>query len=132
MSMNNLLTDPIQDAEHSECGGIQVDTKRAGTGRVRRLVYPVGFRWSTHVKPLVGTDLCMHAHVGFLASGTIGVRFRDGCEKTYTAPQFLIVEPGHEGWNPGNEPAVLIEFDFEGNTVERFGLAAQHQHAERR
>ena len=131
MSTSDSLMRPIQDAEHSEVGGIQVDTKRVGAGRIRRLVYPVGFRWATHVQPTVGTDLCTHAHVGFLARGAIGVRFPDGCEMNFTAPQFLVVEPGHEGWNAGNEPAMLIEFDFERNTVERFGMPAEHRHRDR-
>jgi hypothetical protein len=32
------------------------------------------------------------------------------------------VPPGHDGWVVGNEPAVLIEFDFEGKTAEKFGI----------
>ncbi|NTW00408.1 MAG: hypothetical protein HGA19_03770 [Oscillochloris sp.] len=39
----------------------------------------------------------------------------------FVAPQVLVVEPGHEGWVVGDEPAVLIEFDFEKDTVQRFG-----------
>ena len=48
------------------------DQARAGAARVKRVVYPPGFRWSVDMKPEVGTDLCMHGHVGFLASGAIG------------------------------------------------------------
>ena len=55
----------------------------------------------------------MHAHVGFMAQGQINVRFADGCVVEYKAPQFVSVEPGHEGWVVGDTPAVLIEFDFE-------------------
>jgi hypothetical protein len=28
----------------------------------------------------------------------------------------------------GDEPAVLIEFDFEGHTVERLGVPVTHNH----
>jgi hypothetical protein len=42
----------------------QIDVVRAGGCRVKRVVYRPGFRWSTHMKPIVGTDLCMHALVG--------------------------------------------------------------------
>ena len=32
------------------------------------------------------------------------------------------IPPGHDGWVVGDEPAVLIEFDFLGDTARRFGL----------
>ena len=51
----------------------RLDGHRAGGGRVKRMVYPVGFRWSVDMKRAVGTDLCMHAHVGFWESGQIYV-----------------------------------------------------------
>jgi hypothetical protein len=28
----------------------------------------------------------------------------------------------------GNEPAVVIEFDFEGQTAQKFGIPDQHSH----
>jgi hypothetical protein len=71
----------------------------------------------------------MHAHVGFMARGQINVRFADGCVVEYKAPQFVSVEPGHEGWVVGDEPAVLIEFDFEGETVKRLGVPEVHRHS---
>lgn len=69
----------------------------------------------------------MHSHVGFMAQGRINVRFADGCVVEYKAPQFVAVEPGHQGWVVGDEPAVLIEFDFEGETVNRMNLPAVHR-----
>ena len=80
------------------------------------------------MKTVVGTDFCMHAHVGFMAKGQINVRFADGCVVEYKAPEFVAVEPGHHGYVVGDEPAVLIEFDFEGETVARLGVPC-HQHA---
>ena len=50
-------------------GGVAIDIADAANGRVKRLCYPPGFRWSTHMQPIVKTELCMHAHVGFLARG---------------------------------------------------------------
>jgi hypothetical protein len=66
--MDTLLA-PIAGARHREVGGVTVDIVPAANGRIKRAVYPPGFRWSVHMKPLVGTPLCMHAHVGFLAAG---------------------------------------------------------------
>jgi hypothetical protein len=119
---------PIKGADHRVVGGVQLDTVRTGNARVKRAIYPVGFRWSKNIKPIIGTDLCMHAHVGFLASGRIHMEFADGCIREFVAPQVVMIEPGHDGWVEGNEPAVLIEFDFEGETAKKCGLPEKHQH----
>ena len=70
----------------------------------------------------------MHAHVGFLAHGQIHIEFPDGCRMEFTAPQAVVIEPGHDGWVVGNEPAVLIEFDFEGKTAHMCGMPDRHAH----
>ena len=44
------------------------------------------------------------------------------------APAVIAVEPVHDGWVAGNEPAIVIEFDFEGDTANRVGMAAGHRH----
>lgn len=118
----DTLLGPLKNAEHHEIGGVQVDVVRTGNSRVKRLVYPVGFRWSKDVKPVIGTELCEHAHVGFLAAGHLAIQYRDGEIEEYNAPQVVAIAPGHDGWVVGEEPAVLIQFDFEGETVERMGL----------
>ena len=128
MTPNDVLLAPIKNAEHREAGGVQIDMVPAGNCHVKRLIYPVGFRWSKHMKPQVGTDFCMHAHVGFLVRGTIHMEFPDGCIQDYTAPQVLCIEPGHDGYVVGTEPAVVIEFDFGGDTVSRLGMPEKHTH----
>lgn len=128
MSSNDALVAPIEGAHHREIGGVQLDIVSAGTGRVKRVIYPPGFRWSTHMKALVGTELCQHAHIGFLARGQINIQFADGCTREFVAPQVVAIEPGHDGWVVGNESVVLIEFDFEGETAERFGMPSTHRH----
>lgn len=65
----DLLFAPIEGAAHQEFGNITVDIVWTANGRIKRLVYLPEFRWSMHLKPLVGTALCMHAHVDFLARG---------------------------------------------------------------
>ena len=70
----------------------------------------------------------MHAHVGFLARGQVHIQYEDGCIKEFAAPEVLVIEPGHEGWVVGNEPAVVIEFDFEGQTAARLGMPGKHCH----
>jgi hypothetical protein len=119
---------PVRGADRREVAGVQLEIGRAGAARVKRLVYPAGFRWSTHMKPIVGTELCMHAHVGFLAQGQIHIQYADGCVMEFEAPQVVAIEPGHDGWVVGGAPAVLIEFDFERETAAVVGMTEPHHH----
>jgi hypothetical protein len=128
MSTSDPLLAPVPEATTREIHGVQIDVVRTGEGRVKRIIYPAGFRWSTHMKAIAGTALCMHAHVGFLARGQVHIQYGDGCTLEFAAPQVVAIEPGHDGWVVGDEPAVLIEFDFEGDTVSRLGMPQVHSH----
>lgn len=119
---------PVRGAERRNIGHVTIEVGRAGSARVKRMVYPPGFRWSKDMKAIVGTNLCMHAHVGFLTQGEIHIEYADGCVVEFRAPQVVAIDPGHDGWVVGKEPAVLIEFDFEGDTVGRLGMAGAHRH----
>jgi hypothetical protein len=127
-SAPDTLLAPIKGATSREVGGVRLDVTPVGLARVKRMIYPPGFRWSKAMKPLVGTDRCMHAHAGFLARGEIHIEYADGCVVKYKAPQVVAIEPGHDGWVVGKETVVLIEFDFEGDTVSRLGMSAEHTH----
>src|SRR6476661_10586948 len=129
MSINDPLLAPLAGAESRKIGGAQIDVVRTGACRVKRVIYPPGFRWSKDMKAIVGTDLCMHAHVGFLVRGQIHIQYADGCTLEFAAPQAVVIEPGHDGWVVGDEAAVLIEVDFQGETAEKFGMA---EHRKRR
>jgi hypothetical protein len=124
----DALLGPVKGATHRYLGHVRLDVGRAGDARVKRMIYPPGFRWSRDMKPVVGTELCMHAHVGFLARGEIHIEYADGCVVEHKAPQVVAIEPGHDGWVVGNEPVVLIEFDFERDTVFRLGMPDAHRH----
>ena len=124
----DVLLAPLTGATRRTVGHVQLEVGRAGAARVKRMIYPAGFRWSVDMKPVVGTDLCMHAHVGFLASGRFTIEYADGCRVEATAPQIVAIDPGHDGWVVGKEPAVFIEFDFEGDTIARLGMPSAHRH----
>ena len=118
----------IEGAERRDIGHVRLEVGRAGAARVKRMIYPAGFRWSVDMKPIVGTDLCMHTHVGFLAKGEVHVEYADGCTVEYKAPRLMAIDPGHDGWVVGKEPAVMIEFDFESDTIGRLGMPQTHRH----
>ncbi len=124
----NPLFAPVNGAERRDIGHVKVDVGRAGAARVKRMIYPAGFRWSVDMKPAIGSELCMHAHVGFLAHGEIHIEYPDGCIVEHRAPHIVAIEPGHDGWVVGSQPVVLIEFDFEEDTVQRLGMPDVHKH----
>ena len=120
---------PVKGAERREIGHVLLEVGKAGNARVKRMVYPAGFRWSKDMKPVVGTELCMHGHVGFLVHGEIHIEYPDGCVIEHKAPQIIAIDPGHDGWVVGKEPVVMIEFDFERDTIAKLGLPSSHTHA---
>ena len=121
------LFQPVTGAELRNIGHVQLEVGRAGAARVKRMIYPPGFHWAADMKPVTGTDLCMHAHVGFLAHGEIHIEYADGCVVEFKAPQVVEIAPGHDGWVVGTEPVVLIEIDFERETAATLGLI-EHTH----
>lgn len=127
-SRADALLSPIKGATSREIGTVKLDVVVAGAARVKRMIYPPGFRWSTAMRPIVRTERCMHAHVGFLARGEIHIEYADGCVVEYRAPQVVAIDPGHDGWVVGREPVVMIEFDFEGETIAKLGMPAEHSH----
>ena len=117
-----------QKTDRREVNGVAVEITKVGEGRIRRVTYPSGFRWSKDMKGSVGTSHCEHTHVGYIVEGSIEIQYSDGCRVSFTAPQPVVIEAGHDGWVTGNRPAVMIEFDFEGETAKRFGLPDAHRH----
>jgi hypothetical protein len=125
----SILEGPLRGATRTEVGGLAVDDVAVGTGgHLKRIVYPPGWRWSKDMRPVTGSDLCMHAHVGMLVQGRIAVEYADGCREEFDAPAAVVVAPGHDGWVVGDEAAVLVQYDCGADTVERLGLAASHGH----
>ena len=124
----STLEGPIAEARRTEIGGVVVDEVPAGTGRIKRVLYPPGWRWTKDMSPITHTDLCMHAHVGFLVQGKMVVEYADGCRETYEAPAAVVVPPGHDGWVEGDEAAVLVQFDCGPETVDVLGLPGEHRH----
>jgi hypothetical protein len=124
----DALLMPIKGSTPRVVGSVKLDVVAAGAARVKRMIYPPGFRWSKAMKPVVSTERCMHAHVGFLARGEIHIEYSDGCVVEFKAPQVVAIDPGHDGWVVGKEPVVMIEFDFEGETISKLGMPTEHRH----
>jgi class 3 adenylate cyclase len=70
-----------------------------------------GWRWSTDMKPLVGTPSCQIHHQGVVISGRLHIFSDEGVQRTIGPREVFDVQPGHDGWvEEGDEPCVFIEF----------------------
>jgi quercetin dioxygenase-like cupin family protein len=76
-------------------------------GRAR---YEPGWRWSEHVGPITGTDLCDVEHLGMVVSGRAGVRMTDGTEFVMEPGDVFAIPAGHDSWVVGDESYVSLHF----------------------
>jgi quercetin dioxygenase-like cupin family protein len=87
----------------------KVDIVSVGDLQIGRGVFEPGWRWSTHVKPLAGTDSCQAVHTGYVVQGRMAVRMDDGDEVVYGAGDAFHMPAGHDAWIVGDEQCVLID-----------------------
>src|SRR6476619_7867534 len=88
----------------------RVEVVRMGGGTsAARFTFEPGWKWSECVKPVVGTDSCQVAHVGYAVSGRLTVVLNDGTKKTFEPGMSYTIPPGHDAWVEGNERFVCIE-----------------------
>lgn len=82
---------------------------RLPLGDVTKVVAQPGWKWSTHIKPLVGTELCTAAHFGVVIEGSVTV-LQDGVETVCKAGDVFYMPAGHDAW-VGDEGVVMYEFN---------------------
>jgi len=91
-----------------ELGHTQLVT--IGPLTVGREVEQPGWRWSTHIRPIAGTERCEYHHIGYQLSGRLMVETRDGDVGEIRPGDLYDTAPGHDSWVAGDEPSVRIVF----------------------
>ena len=91
-----------------------VEFVKFGDMPVARVTYESGWRWSEHMKPVMGTDSCQVLHFGYVISGHMHVAMNDGTESDIGPGDIGIIPPGHDGWVVGSEPCVFLDFGSTG------------------
>jgi len=81
----------------------------AGT-QIGRLTLQPGWRWSEHVKPIAGTELCEAPHFQYHVQGTLRIRMADGSELDAVAGDVTALPHGHDAWVVGDEPVVVVDW----------------------
>ena len=87
----------------------RVEVVRLEGFTIGRFTLQPGWRWSQCIKPVVKTDTCQVAHVGYCVSGRIVIKMDDGSQTTIIPGMSYTIPPGHEAWVEGNDPLVAIE-----------------------
>jgi hypothetical protein len=97
--------DEVRKFDH---GKIELVTMERGT--IGRLTLQPGWRWSTHVKPIVKTEWCEAPHFQYLVSGKLRVKMSDGKEFDLESGSVSHLPTGHDAWVVGNEPVVVVDW----------------------
>ena len=77
---------------------------------IGRLTLEPGWRWSKHVKPIVGTTWCEAPHFQYIISGKLHVIMADGEEFDLVAGDVNSLPSGHDAYVVGNEPVVGVDW----------------------
>jgi quercetin dioxygenase-like cupin family protein len=86
-----------------------LDLVTVGGTQIGRGVFEPGWRWSSHVKPIAGTDSCQAAHTGVVVQGRMAVRMDDGAEVEYEPGDVFFMPSGHDAWIVGDDACVLYD-----------------------
>jgi hypothetical protein len=100
--------DETRSFEHGELTSVSL-----GGVTFARAAFRPGWRRSTDIKPLVGTDSCQVSHQAIVISGCLMVKMDTGEERELAAGDAHVVGPGHCAWVVGDEPCVILDFTTE-------------------
>jgi hypothetical protein len=87
-----------------------IEVVKIADGEIGRYTFQPGWRWSDHIKPVVGTESCQTNHIGYIVSGTLEVHSDDGTSGRLTSGTVYRIAPGHDAWVVGDEPVIVVEF----------------------
>ena len=100
------------------------DAVEVGSLVIGRATYGPGWKWSEHVGPVVGKQLCEVEHAGLVLSGAMMVAFDDGTTLAMEAGDLFYIPPvPHDAWVVGEEPYVSLHFVG----AEQYATAQPHR-----
>jgi hypothetical protein len=88
----------------------QLDVLTIGGSEIGRLTLQPGWRWSDHVKPIAGTELCEAPHFQYHVQGTLHVLMADGSGFDAHPGDVTALPHGHDAWVVGEEPVVVVDW----------------------
>jgi hypothetical protein len=88
----------------------RIELVELGELAIGRAVFEPGWRWSEHVKPIVGTESCQVHHIGYVVSGHLHIEMTDGASLEVMGGDAFEIPPGHDAWVIGDEPWVSVDW----------------------
>ena len=73
-----------------------------------------GWRWSTHLAPIMRTSSCQVHHLGYSISGRLHVETDDGQTAEIAPESAYEIPAGHDAWVLGDEPWITLEWTSAG------------------
>ncbi len=83
---------------------------KVGGSEIGRLVFQPGWRWSSDVKAIAGTERCEAPHFQYHVSGRLAIRMDDGTELEAGPGDVTSLPSGHDAWVVGDEPVVVVDW----------------------
>jgi hypothetical protein len=83
---------------------------RVGEAEVGRLVFEPGWRWSTDLRSIAGTDSCQAPHFQYHVTGRLAIRMDDGTEFIAGPGDVTSLPSGHDAWVIGDEPVTVVDW----------------------
>ena len=110
--MAALIVKSLDEAEQTRLTGGKgrIDIVALPGATVGRATFEPGWRWSEHMRPSAGTDLCQATHTGYVVSGRQAVRMADGTELELGPGDAFVIGAGHDAWVVGDQPCVTLDF----------------------
>ena len=93
----------------------KLEVVKIGETTLMRATFEPGWKWSEHVKPVVGTDSCQVHHLICAISGQLKVVMNDGAELDISPGDVVDIPAGHDAWVVGDEPSVGIDIAAESS-----------------
>ena len=81
-----------------------------GEVAIGHAVWQPGWRWSTDLRPIAGTEWCENRHLGYALSGRLAVVTDGGDTIEVSAGSAYEIPPRHDAWVVGNEPFETVEW----------------------
>jgi hypothetical protein len=87
-----------------------IELVELGELTIGRAIFEPGWRWSEHVKPIVGTESCQVHHLGYVVSGHLHVEMTDGASMDVMGGDAFEIPPDHDAWVIGDEPWISVDW----------------------
>lgn len=86
------------------------DVVTIGGHTVARGTFEPGWKWSTNLRPIAGTESCEVSHLGYCVAGRMKVHMDDGTETIIGPGEAAAIPPGHDAEVVGDEPCIWVDF----------------------